>query len=132
MTSSPSPNGSNGASGGGRDAGGRFARGNPGGPGNPHAAHVARLRSALLDAVTPEDVQAVAAALLAQAKQGDVMAVRELLNRLLGQSPVSVKAEVSSPVAPIAADVAALKTLPPEELALLEKVLAKLEAGRLG
>jgi hypothetical protein len=64
---SPSPNASN----GGRGPGGRFAKGDPGGPGNPNARRVALLRSALLVSVTPEAVQQVAAALLAQAKAGD-------------------------------------------------------------
>jgi len=76
MSGAPSPNGRNGA--------GRFAKGNPGGPGNPHAASVARLRAALVEAVTPDDVAAIARALVTQAKGGDVAAVRELLNRLLG------------------------------------------------
>ena len=42
-----------------RDASGKFAQGNPGGPGNPHAKRVGELRTALLDAVTPEDMRAV-------------------------------------------------------------------------
>jgi len=78
--SRPSPNGPN-----GRDRAGRFTRGNAGGPGNPHAAHVAKLRSALLDAVTPEDMRAVARALIAKAKRGDVAAARELCERTLGK-----------------------------------------------
>ncbi len=76
MSRTPSPNG--------RDARGRFGRGNTGGPGNPYAASVARLRTALIEAVTPEDVAAIARALVAQAKAGDVAAVRELMNRLMG------------------------------------------------
>src|SRR5207244_3224662 len=83
MNDLPTPNGDN-----GRSAGGRFAKGNPGGPGNPHAKHVAELRSALFEAVTPEHVKAVVASLLRQAERGDVPAIRELLQRLLG-SPES-------------------------------------------
>jgi hypothetical protein len=79
MRESPSPNGPN-----GRNARGRFARGNAGGPGNPHAKHVARLRSALFDAVSPQDVMDVVSALLALAKGGEVPAAKELLQRLLG------------------------------------------------
>ena len=75
----PSPNGSN-----GRDSGGRFVKGNGGGPGNPYARRVARLRSALFKAVTPEDIREVVTALLNSAKGGDVSAARELLQRLLG------------------------------------------------
>ena len=70
----------------GRDGKGRFTPGNPGGPGNPHAARTARLRSALLDAVTPEDVQTVARRMVEEAKAGNVQAGRELLDRVLGKA----------------------------------------------
>ena len=79
MSDAPSTNGDN-----GRQAGGRFAQGNAGGPGNPHAKRVAKLRTALFKAVSPDDLKAVVAALLASAKGGDVAAARELLQRLLG------------------------------------------------
>lgn len=71
MNPSPSPNG-------------RFAKGNPGGPGNPHGRAVAQLRSALFAAVSAEDFKAVIAALVEQARTGDVPSIRELLQRLLG------------------------------------------------
>ena len=48
----PKPNGPN----GGRGEDGRFLAGNPGGPGNPYSRQVAKLRQAILDAVTPQDV----------------------------------------------------------------------------
>ena len=76
----PSPNGPN-----GRDASGRFAQGNAGGPGNPHAAQVGQLRRALLDAVTAEDIRAIAAKLVEMAKDGNVAAIKELLDRTLGK-----------------------------------------------
>ena len=79
MSDSPSTNGAN-----GRGAGGRFAKGNAGGPGNPHARHVARLRLALFKSVQPADLRQVVAALLAQAKAGDVASIKELMQRLLG------------------------------------------------
>ena len=69
-----------------RDAGGRFARGNPGGPGNPKLREVARLRRALLDGVTETDIRDVVAALLDKAKAGHLPAVRELLDRLVGKA----------------------------------------------
>jgi hypothetical protein len=47
---------------------------------------VAALRTALLESVTERDVQQVAQALVKRAKQGDVPAVRELLDRLLGKA----------------------------------------------
>ena len=69
----------------GRTDTGRFAKGNPGGPGNPHGRRVADLRAALLDAVTEADIRAVARSLVARAKAGEVPAIRELLDRLMGK-----------------------------------------------
>lgn len=80
MTDTPSPNGDN-----GRDTRGRFASGNSGGPGNPHAKHIGRLRSALLSAVTENDMQAVISKLVEMAKAGNVSAIREVFNRTLGK-----------------------------------------------
>jgi hypothetical protein len=71
--------------GNGRTALGRFAKGNAGGPGNPHAKRVTALREALLAAVTDADIKAVARALVARAKAGEVAAARELLDRVLGK-----------------------------------------------
>ena len=79
MPSPPSPTAGN-----GRGAGGRFGPGNRCARGNPHARRVARLRAELLRAVTPQDLRDVVAALLARAKAGEVAAVKELLQRLLG------------------------------------------------
>jgi hypothetical protein len=69
----------------GRSTKGQFLPGNPGGPGNPHAGRVQKLRSALLNAVTEQDVSAVAAALVAAAKSGDVPAIKLLFDRVLGK-----------------------------------------------
>ena len=87
----PSPNGEN----GGRDAAGRFTKGNPGGPGNPMGRRVAALRRALLDAVTEEDVRALAGALLEKAKGGDVAAARLIMPYLVGPPP-DLDAEVEA------------------------------------
>jgi hypothetical protein len=76
----PSPNGDN-----GRDEQGRFTAGNNGGPGNPHAAQVGRLRTALLNAVTEDDMREVVLALVGKAKTGDVVAARVLFDRVLGK-----------------------------------------------
>ena len=78
--SAPSPNGHS-----DRDARGRFAPGNAGGPGNPLGGKVARLRSALVEAVTEDDMAAIARKLIDMAKGGDVTAIRELLTRTLGK-----------------------------------------------
>ena len=72
-------------SGDGRDAAGRFAKGNPGGTGNPHAQKVAALRSAMLNAVTEDDVEAIIRRLVQDARAGDLYAAREVLLRTLGK-----------------------------------------------
>ena len=64
---------------------GRFLPGNGGGPGNPFAAKVARLRGALLEAVTEEDIREIVEALVEEAKAGDVVSAREVLLRTLGK-----------------------------------------------
>ncbi len=64
---------------------GRFVAGNPGGPGNPYAARVGELRSALLGAVSPGDLAAIAKRLVAAAKGGDVAAAKVLFERVLGR-----------------------------------------------
>lgn len=69
----------------GRTTGGRFAPGNRGGPGNPHAATVAKLRAAILAAVTPEDIDAIIRALVHRAKGGDMAAAKEVLDRAIGK-----------------------------------------------
>jgi hypothetical protein len=69
----------------GRDEKGRFIQGNGGGPGNPHAKRVAEVRTLLLESVTDADLQDIIKALVEKAKTGDVVAVKELLDRLLGK-----------------------------------------------
>lgn len=82
----PSANGSN-----GHGPDGKFLQGNPGGPGNPHAAEVSQLRSALLQAVTADDLRNVIAALVNQAKSGNVQAAKVLLDRLFGRPKLEVE-----------------------------------------
>jgi hypothetical protein len=86
----PSPNG--------RTARGRFAKGNPGGPGNPYAKRVADLRAALLESVTEADIRAVAKALVKRAKAGEVPAIRELLDRLVGKREDAVPEMTGPPI----------------------------------
>ncbi|MDZ4685022.1 MAG: hypothetical protein SH850_08020 [Planctomycetaceae bacterium] len=76
----PSPNSSN-----GRDDSGKFLPGNAGGPGNPHAGRVSKLRAALLNAITEDDITAVAKAIVESAKLGDVAAAKLLFERCLGR-----------------------------------------------
>jgi hypothetical protein len=81
----------------GRDEKGRFRPGNTLGRGNPHASHVARLRSALLDAVEPGDLEAVVMTLCRLAREGDVSAAKLLMDRLLGPPvPVDLIARIEA------------------------------------
>jgi hypothetical protein len=79
ITKQPSANGGN-----GRDANGRWARGNPGGPGNPLSKKVQSIRVALVSAVTPEAIRAIVQTLLQQAKDGDVAAAKVVFDRACG------------------------------------------------
>jgi hypothetical protein len=70
----------------GRDAAtGRFTAGNSAGKGNPHNRQVGRLKSALLSAVSEEDMRRLGAQLLAQALAGDAAAAKLLLAYTLGK-----------------------------------------------
>ena len=62
-------------------SGGKFAAGNPGGPGNPHGGQVARLRAAMLEAVSEDDMRAVVLKLVELAKGGDLKAIDLLLTQ---------------------------------------------------
>lgn len=82
----------------GRDHRGRFLPGNAGGSGNPQAGAVARLRSAMLSSVTEADIQAVIAKLIEQALEGNVMAIREVLDRTIGKAKPADDAETDGKV----------------------------------
>ena len=56
------------------------------GPGNPRAKRIAEIRSALIEAVSVEDLREIVAALVRRAKEGDVLAAREVLDRLLANA----------------------------------------------
>ena len=70
----------------GHDNKGRFTAGNKCSRGRK----VTELRRALLDAVTPEDIKAIVAAVVEKAKQGDLQAISLLLDRCVGR-PMSVQ-----------------------------------------
>jgi hypothetical protein len=74
----------------GRDARGRFTKNNKGGPGNPFARRVASLRQVLLDTVTDEDIREIAAALIVQAREGNLAATKLLFSYVLGKPSESV------------------------------------------
>jgi len=78
----------------GRNRQGRFVVGNPGGNGNPHIGAIERFRSALYRAVTPEDFEALAKKLVSMGKKGNVHAITELFNRMLGKPIAQVDVNV--------------------------------------
>jgi hypothetical protein len=80
MTTLPSTHGAN-----GQDQRGRFAPGNKLGRGNPMAGRAARIRAVLLRKLTPAAVGEIAEKLIAQAKAGDLAAVKELFDRTIGR-----------------------------------------------
>jgi hypothetical protein len=108
----------------GRDAKGRFAKGNPGGPGNPFARHVAKLRTALVQCVGEEDIRHIAKGLLSNARMGHLPSVRILLMYVLGKPSGAVNPDtldidewrqLVQPLARIAAELPrALMTIPAE------------------
>ena len=74
----------------GRDARGRFTKGNPGGAGNPFARRVAALRAVLLECVTDQDMEHVACELVVQAKMGNLAAIKLLLQYVVGKPAATV------------------------------------------
>jgi hypothetical protein len=79
------PNGVNGAGKNGREANGRFAKGNAGGPGNPFARRTAALRRAFCEAVTEEDIRSLSQLLLVKAREGDLTAAKVLFAYAIGK-----------------------------------------------
>ncbi len=80
MSNQPSPAGDN-----GRNPDGTSAKGNRAACGNPFAQRVAKLRTALLNAVSDDDIRAIVAAMVKQAKAGDMVAAREVLTCVVGK-----------------------------------------------
>jgi len=74
-----------------RKSNGQFAEGNKCGTGNPYARRVARLRSALLDAVGENGLADIVQGMVTAAKGGDVAAAKLLLSYLLGKPVESVE-----------------------------------------
>ena len=78
----------------------RFLPGNAGGPGNPYARKVAALRGSLINAVTHEDIEAIIHSQVEKAKQGDTVAAKFIVERILGRpqpidlSLVAIKARI--------------------------------------
>jgi hypothetical protein len=67
-----------------RDPKGRWQQGNKAGRGNPLARQVQAIRSALVNAITHEDIKAVVQRLVQKAKDGDVVAAKVIFERAAG------------------------------------------------
>lgn len=76
-----------------RDGKGRFAPGNPGGPGRRPERAAEKLRKAVEDAVTPEHLAAVMRRVLRMALEGNMTAIRIVLERTCGR-PAQAPSEV--------------------------------------
>lgn len=76
-----------------RDRSGRFLPGCRPGPGNPESARSQRRMAVFRGAISDEDIEALARALLEKALAGDIRATEALLSRLL---PGSSEAELES------------------------------------
>jgi hypothetical protein len=74
-----SPNGDN------RDSRGRFLPGHQGGPGNPFARRSAAIRTAFLEAISPQDIRAIVRTLVEKAKAGDLVAAKLVLLWAIGR-----------------------------------------------
>lgn len=70
----------------GRDpVSGKFIKGNGFGRGNPFGRITALLRSALIDAVSPEEMAEIVKTLIGKAKKGDVAAANIIFDRAIGK-----------------------------------------------
>jgi hypothetical protein len=82
----------------GRDASGRFAKGNAGGPGNPYPRRVAALRQALLECVTEDDIRAIAKAVIEEAKGGNIAAAKIIFQYTLGKPDSAINMDLRAPI----------------------------------
>ena len=88
----PSPSGAN-----GRNARGQFTAGNCAGKGNPLAKRVGQLRTALVRAVSERDVEEIIRTMVEQAKAGDALSARLVLDRVLGKpEPLDIIARLEA------------------------------------
>jgi hypothetical protein len=69
----------------GRDANGRFAKGNKLGTGNPFARQVAALRQQIINRTAAQDLDEIVDGLIFRAKGGDLAATKLLLGYLVGK-----------------------------------------------
>jgi hypothetical protein len=112
----------------GHDELGRFTKSNQGGPGNPFAGRVAALRAILVNAVTADDMQAIALALIEKAKEGNLQAIKMLFSYTIGKPQVIPIMDDSEPaIAP--APSSAAPAYSKEDEAALELLMQALSAA---
>jgi hypothetical protein len=105
----------------GRDAGGKFAPGNPGGPGRPRRAVEREYLAQLAEACPPETWRQVCQKAVDDARAGDARARDWLAKYLLGAEPLGLLA--------LAADEADAFT-PDREVALEQRVRQQARFGK--
>jgi hypothetical protein len=105
----------------GRDAGGKFAPGNPGGPGRPRRAVEREYLAQLAEACPPETWRQVCQRAVDDARAGDAKARDWLAKYLLGAKPLGLLA--------LAADEADAFT-PEKEVALEQRVRQQTRFGK--
>jgi|Tabmets5t2r1_1033131.scaffolds.fasta_scaffold104899_1 hypothetical protein len=120
----PSPNGDN-----GRDARGRFAPGHQGGPGNPLARRSAAIRTAFIEAISPQDIRAIVRTLVAKATAGDLVAAKLILLWAIGRPDDPVHPDgVAARLAAQTGDVPQPQPLPDDREARLDFAARELAA----
>jgi hypothetical protein len=77
----------------GRDARGRFTKGNKGGPGNPFVRRIGELRRTVLNFATQDGMQQAALVLKELALGGDLAAINLLFEYLLGKPRETVQTD---------------------------------------
>lgn len=75
----------------GRDESGRFAEGNRLARGNPFNRRMAEMRQAMLNAVSPEDLQDVIRQVVVKARLGDLAAAKLVLSYVVGKPSTPVE-----------------------------------------
>ncbi len=108
----------------GRDPSGRFGKGNPGGPGGARKRSFV-MREAAETAITPEHVAALMRRALRMGLEGDLAAIRTVLDRVCGRP-----ADVSTSAEPLDFKLPPLGTAK-ECSTALEQVAAALCEGRM-
>lgn len=85
----------------GRDGKGKFKAGNhcSKGGSNKSTAIGRELKAAFAAAVNEQDVKDIVLALATRAKKGDVMAAREVFDRLWGKAPQAITGDDGGPLA---------------------------------